>query len=307
TLLHQPFFLYSFFGYSIVRTEDFNTLPKFKAASKLALGISEKEDLPFYIYAPEQIAVEIPLKPEDRTYYDFPVRQWNHGDRLIERGFVTRLEVQANGGRADIVSNWQGGVIAEVKKYLNRDTIYQAVGQLNLYGLNNTHKLIVMGFLSPDAREQASALKTASMVEQNPRIQVVFVNTDEEWLPGSQVQIGFGNFSLWNLRLPQLPNFKDWRWWFNLAKTHPLVLVLAGSLLLGILPELRKQTPTPVNNMQFTSGQTYSFRGSQIRFHRQIKSGASSRFVFFDSSGKRKEIGQQFISEVQEVQILSEQ
>ncbi|MBD6621256.1 hypothetical protein FNW02_37595 [Komarekiella sp. 'clone 1'] len=66
-----------------VRTEDFNTLPKFKAASKLALGISEKEDLPFYIYAPEQIAVEVALKPEERTYYNFPGRQWKGGARLI--------------------------------------------------------------------------------------------------------------------------------------------------------------------------------------------------------------------------------
>jgi DNA helicase HerA-like ATPase len=69
-----------------VRTEDFNILPKFKAASKLALGISEKEDLPFYIYAPEQIAVELALKPEERTYYDFPQRQWNLGERLIVLG-----------------------------------------------------------------------------------------------------------------------------------------------------------------------------------------------------------------------------
>ncbi|UKP01011.1 hypothetical protein [Nostoc sp. UHCC 0870] len=69
-----------------VRTEDFNILPKFKAASKLALGISEKEDLPFYIYAPEQIAVELALKPEERTYYDFPQRQWHQGERLIVLG-----------------------------------------------------------------------------------------------------------------------------------------------------------------------------------------------------------------------------
>ncbi|MBD6620069.1 hypothetical protein FNW02_30800 [Komarekiella sp. 'clone 1'] len=33
-----------------VKTEDFNSLPKLKAATKLALGISEKSDLPFYIY-----------------------------------------------------------------------------------------------------------------------------------------------------------------------------------------------------------------------------------------------------------------
>ena len=228
-------------------------------------------------------------------------------DRLTERGFQVQLEAPANGGRADIVTSWLGGAIIECKKYLNRDTIYQAVGQLNLYGLNNTHKLVIMGFLTPDAREQPSALKTASMVEQNPRLQVIFVNIDEEWLPGSQVRIGFGNFSFGNFRLPQLPNFRDWRWWFNLAKANPLILVLAGSLILGILPELRKQTDTPVNNMELKSGQIYSFRGSQIRFSREINSGAYPRFVFLDSSGKRKEIGQHFISEVQEVKALSEQ
>ncbi|GAX38857.1 hypothetical protein [Nodularia sp. NIES-3585] len=171
------------------------------------------------------------------------------GDRLTERGFQVHLEVQANGGRADIVSNWQGGVIIEVKKYLDRDTIFQAAGQLvGLYGLNNTHKLVVMGFLSPDARQQPSALKTASLVEQNPRIQVVFVNIDEEWLPGSKVRIGFGNFSLWNLRLPQIPNFQDWRWWFNVAKTNPLILVLVFSLFLGVLPEITKLIPSNSRN-----------------------------------------------------------
>jgi hypothetical protein len=162
-------------------------------------------------------------------------------DRLTQRGFQTHLEVQANGGRADIVTSWQGGAIAEVKKYLDRDTIYQAVGQLNLYGLNNTHKLVVMGFLTPDARAQPSALKTASMVEQNPRIQVVFVNLDEEWLPGSKVRIGFGNFSFWNLRLPQLPNFKDWRWWFRLAKANPLILVFAVALVSVTASQLKRE------------------------------------------------------------------
>lgn len=161
-------------------------------------------------------------------------------DRLIERGFTTQLEATANGGRADIVTSWLGGAIIECKKYLDRDQIYQAVGQLNLYGLNNTHKLVVMGFLTPDALSQPSALKTASMVEQNPRIKVVFVNIDEEWLPGSKVRIGLGNF-----RLPQLPNFKDWRWWFNVAKANPLILVLALSLFLGVLPEVQKVISAP--------------------------------------------------------------
>jgi len=166
--------------------------------------------------------------------------------RLKERGFITQQEAPANGGRADIVTNWQGGSIIECKKYLTRETIYQAVGQLNLYGLNNTHKLVVIGFLTPDAREQPSALKTASMVEQNQRIQVIFVNLQEEWLPESHVRVGFGNFSFGNFRLPQLQNFRDWRWWLNVAKANPLILILVASVFLGVLPELKKLTPTTV-------------------------------------------------------------
>ncbi|MBD2505679.1 hypothetical protein [Anabaena azotica] len=169
-------------------------------------------------------------------------------DRLTARGFTTRLEAPANGGRADIVTNWQGGAIIECKKYLDRNSIFQAVGQLNLYGLNNTHKLIVMGFLTPDAREQPSALKTASMVEQDKRVQIVFLNIEEEWLPGAKFRIGFGNFYLFNFRLPQLPNFQDWHWWFNFVKAHPLILILAGSFFLGILPDIKKITFTTLGN-----------------------------------------------------------
>ncbi|MBW4690096.1 MAG: hypothetical protein KME40_34720 [Komarekiella atlantica HA4396-MV6] len=163
-------------------------------------------------------------------------------DRLTQRGFQTHLEAPANGGRADIVTSWQGGAIAEVKKYLDRDTIYQAVGQLNLYGLNNTHKLFVMGFLTPDARAQPSALKTASMVEQNPRIQVVFVNLDEEWLPGSRVTHSWFPqlFSLPKLSFPQLP-LCEWRWWLGVAKNNPLLLVLALALISVTASQLKRE------------------------------------------------------------------
>jgi hypothetical protein len=186
----------------------------------------------------------------------FPER-WQEKDlqnyiaqRLTQRGFHTQTEVQANGGRADIVTNWQSGAmptaggyaIVEVKKYLDRDTIYQAVGQLNLYGLNNTHKLIVMGFLTPDARAQPSALKTASMVEQNPRIQVVFVNTESEWLPGSRVTHSWFPqfFSLPKLSLPQL-HFGEWRWWLGVAKNNPLLLVMAVALVLITAQQMNKE------------------------------------------------------------------
>uniref|UniRef100_UPI00168686B7 hypothetical protein n=1 Tax=unclassified Calothrix TaxID=2619626 RepID=UPI00168686B7 len=163
-------------------------------------------------------------------------------DRLKERGFQTQLEVSANGGRADIVTNWHGGAIIECKKYLDRNTIYQAVGQLNLYGLNNTHKLIVMGFLIPDAREQSSALKTASMVEQNPRIQVVFVNTEEEWLPGSRIApsglVQF--FSLPKLLRTNL-DLGNWRWWFRVAKANPMLMVFAVALVSLTASQMKRE------------------------------------------------------------------
>ena len=161
---------------------------------------------------------------------------------LTSRGFHTQTEVQANGGRADIVTNWQGGAIAEVKKYLDRDTIYQAVGQLNLYGLNNTHKLVVMGFLTPDARAQPSALKTASFVEQDPRIQVVFVNTESEWLPGNRIALSSGVqfFSLPKLSLPNL-DLGSWRWWFRVAKANPMLMVIAAILLSVMVSQMKRE------------------------------------------------------------------
>jgi hypothetical protein len=173
---------------------------------------------------------------------NFPVR-WQEKDlqnyiaeHLTRRGFRVETEVRANGGRADIVANWQGGTIIEVKKYLDRDSIYQAFGQLNLYGLNNTHKLVVMGFLTPDANAQNSAFTTASMIEQNPRTSVVFVNIDSEWLPGASNQ-----GRSWLPRLPKLslPDFKNWRWWWRFFNNHPLLLVVAVSLIISMVLKIK--------------------------------------------------------------------
>ena len=162
--------------------------------------------------------------------------QYYLSERLKQLGYSVKLEAGANGGRADIVTNWQGGAIAEVKKYLDRNTIYQAVGQLNLYGLNNKHKLVVMGFLTPDAREQPSALKTASMVEQDSRIMVVFVNLEDEWLPGYSAIPSWFKFKL--PTLPTLPTL-NWHLLWNLGKAHPILWVFAIALLLGTLPSLQ--------------------------------------------------------------------
>ncbi|WP_341531547.1 FtsK/SpoIIIE domain-containing protein (plasmid) [Nostoc sp. UHCC 0302] len=107
-----------------VKTEDFNLLPKFKAASKLALGISEKEDLPFYIYAPEQIAVEVPLPPQQRTYYDFPTRQWNSGERLIVLGQSLDGEVIVNLASEDTPQILVVGVTGSGKSNFLRAAAY---------------------------------------------------------------------------------------------------------------------------------------------------------------------------------------
>jgi DNA segregation ATPase FtsK/SpoIIIE-like protein len=67
-----------------VRTQDYKLAPKWKQAAKLALG--EKNDLPMYVCGSEQIAVELALPQSQRTFYDFPIRQWVQGDRTIVLG-----------------------------------------------------------------------------------------------------------------------------------------------------------------------------------------------------------------------------
>ncbi len=165
---------------------------------------------------------------------NFPVR-WQEKDlqeyianRLKKRGFQVECEVQANGGRADIVSNWQGGTIIEVKKYLDRNTIYQAFGQANLYGLKNKHKLVIMGFMAPDTQEQKSALNTASMIQQDPRVSVIFVNLDKDWLPGASYSQK--SFALWRPSLPTLSFMSDKAWWAKVIRANPLIVVLAVAL-----------------------------------------------------------------------------
>ncbi|PHJ64979.1 hypothetical protein VF04_04135 [Nostoc linckia z7] len=168
-------------------------------------------------------------------------------ERLQEQGYGVKLEAGANGGRADIVSDWMDGAIIEVKKYLDRNTIYQAVGQLNLYGLGNKRKLVVMGFLTSEAREQKSAFTTASMVQQDPRVKVVFVNLEKEWQPGYKTATSWlriPKFQVPPLSLPQLPKIKL-QWLFELVKSHPILLALAIVVFLSTIP-----IPKPRQNNQ---------------------------------------------------------
>ncbi|MCC5644743.1 hypothetical protein LC607_17720 [Nostoc sp. CHAB 5824] len=95
--------------------------------------------------------------------------------RFKQYGFEARTEVKFNGGYADIVTDWQGGTIIEVKQRLTHKKIYEAFGQLNLYGLKNDYKFIITGFYPNDLEEQKSAKTIASMVEQDERVKVLFI------------------------------------------------------------------------------------------------------------------------------------
>ena len=95
--------------------------------------------------------------------------------RLIEYGYNVQTEVKCNGGFIDIATDFDGGTIVEVKKYLTRDTIYQAAGQLHLYGIGNGYKLLAMGFLPSNDGDQQQAKTTASMVSQDERISCLFI------------------------------------------------------------------------------------------------------------------------------------
>ena len=95
--------------------------------------------------------------------------------RLTEYGYKVQTEVKSNGGFIDIATDFDGGYIIEIKKQLTRDTIYQAAGQLHLYGIGNEYKLLAMGFLPSNEGDQAQARTTASMVSQDERISCLFI------------------------------------------------------------------------------------------------------------------------------------
>ncbi|ATW59376.1 hypothetical protein Cl131_gp108 [Aphanizomenon phage vB_AphaS-CL131] len=127
------------------------------------------------------------LTEEDVTWFTITANlelpdKWREEDlqkaiasRLAQHGYKVQTEVKCNGGFIDIATDFDGGTIIEVKKYLNRDTIYQAAGQLHLYGIGNEYKLLAMGFLPSNEGDQAQARTTASMVSQDERISCLFI------------------------------------------------------------------------------------------------------------------------------------
>ncbi|MBF2073553.1 MAG: hypothetical protein IGS50_07305 [Synechococcales cyanobacterium C42_A2020_086] len=100
--------------------------------------------------------------------------------RLKQRGIPVEREVVCGKSdvRADLVTP---DTVIEVKKYLNRNAIYQAIGQGSTYQKYlNKPKLLVIGLapISLSAYQQAERL--AADV-QTPRLQVVFIDRDPRW------------------------------------------------------------------------------------------------------------------------------
>lgn len=128
---------------------------------------------------------------------DFPIN-WKEKDvqdyiakYLQKQGYKVSLEVTLGRGRADIIA--QKGTtqeIIEVKKFLTRDCIYQALGQATCYSgflktHFNQHKILLIGFApKPFTQAYDDAQNTASYVKSLGH-EVIFINEDEKWLPSN--------------------------------------------------------------------------------------------------------------------------
>lgn len=113
------------------------------------------------------------LKEEDIRRY---IEDW-----LKQKGIATEREVACGSGvRADLVTS---DTVIEVKKQLNRGTIYQAYGQGVAYQtLLKKPKLIIIGLApSSDTRYQ-EAQRIAENVRSD-KVEVVFIDKDPRWQP----------------------------------------------------------------------------------------------------------------------------
>jgi hypothetical protein len=147
------------------------------------------QDRPEIQIEPRQFAIAAGFpdnwKEEDlQNYIAYKLRSW---------GYSAETEIVCSGGRTDIVTDWgcnPGQVsVIEVKKYLDRNTIYQASGQGACYkeSLPNrfprSRRVYVMGLLTYQTRDQESAYNTACYVTQNTGAEVIFMNCESDWIP----------------------------------------------------------------------------------------------------------------------------
>lgn len=110
-------------------TQDFASLPKWKNATKLALGFGDKEPLPMYIYGAEQIAVEVPVPDSERQFFDFPQRAWKQGERLVVIGQSLDGEILIDLGYEDTPQLLVAGTTGSGKSNFLRGAAYALLMQ----------------------------------------------------------------------------------------------------------------------------------------------------------------------------------
>ena len=98
---------------------------------------------------------------------------------LRAKGIVAQAEVWTDRGvRADIVTD---DAVIELKKVLNRDGIYQAVGQAMTYQKHFRRPLLwIVGQMPSSPAERATALSVAKAVSGNG-VRVSFIEQDPFW------------------------------------------------------------------------------------------------------------------------------
>lgn len=98
---------------------------------------------------------------------------------LKQQGIPAEREVVCgNGVRADLVTP---DTVIEIKKYLNRGAIYQALGQGVAYQtLLNKPKLLIIGLAPPSEKRYQEAQRIAENI-RTETVQVVFIDKDPKW------------------------------------------------------------------------------------------------------------------------------
>lgn len=109
-----------------VKTEDFALFPKWQKAAELSLG----QDVPSYIYASEQVAWEVNLKPDQRTFKPFPNnREWKKYGRELVLGWGIDGEVVINLASEDTPQILITGTTGSGKSIFLRGCIYSLLKQ----------------------------------------------------------------------------------------------------------------------------------------------------------------------------------
>ncbi len=98
---------------------------------------------------------------------------------LKQQGIAVEREVSCgNGIRADLVTP---DMVIEVKKYLNRGTIYQAHGQGIAYQKHlNKPKLLIIGFAPASETRYQEAQRIAENI-RTEGVEIVFLDKDPQW------------------------------------------------------------------------------------------------------------------------------